>query len=134
KNYLFLLLLCIVGYSCRYDNLNEVNPSPASPCASVVPDTVSFSKNIAPLLSNSCATPGCHSGSYPPVNLNLESANSYAQLSKPGGNYINTVNPTQSVLYKCLVATYSRMPPTEKLDDCELELITRWMQQNAKNN
>ena len=47
-------------------------------------------------------------------------------------NYIDTVQPENSVLYGALTATSKIMPPSGKLDDCKIEMILKWIQQGAK--
>lgn len=100
----------------------------------VIPTTVSFNQNIVPILNNYCATAGCHSGSNPSANLNLESSVAYAQLSKSGSGYIDTINPNFSLLYSQMISVNQPMPPTGKLDDCKLNTVLSWLQQKAKNN
>jgi hypothetical protein len=106
---------------------------PASaPCT--LPDTVSFQGHIVPLLSQNCALPDCHSGNSPQGNLNLEAAKAYSQLMKKGSGYIDTIRPQNSVLYSSLVSVTDPMPPTGKLNSCDIQLIVNWMAQKAKNN
>ncbi|MDB5272457.1 MAG: hypothetical protein JWO58_824 [Chitinophagaceae bacterium] len=127
---LFILILTLVS-SCEY-NKGEVKP--AVDCSTVIPSTVSFSADIVPVLTKSCATAGCHSGASPQGNLNLEANNAYAQLNKSGSGYLNVSNPHNSILYISLVSTTDPMPPTGALDPCAVELIVKWMSQGTKNN
>lgn len=100
----------------------------------IIPETVSFSKDIAPLFTANCSTSGCHSGNNPAGNLNLEASVAYAQLHKNGSGYIDTVNPKFSLLYSQMVSVNTPMPPTGKLDDCKLNTVLKWLEQKAKNN
>ena len=77
---------------------------------------------------------GCHSGSNPKGNLNLENSESYEQLWRKKSGYIDTLNPSLSVLYASMNSSSNPMPPAGKLDNCTVELILRWIQQKAKNN
>jgi hypothetical protein len=124
--YLILLPIIIFSWSCRYDKLDLVDPASQN---GLMQDTVSFSKDIVPIFVNNCNT-SCHSGIYPAADLNLEPSYAYAQLTRTGSGYVNTINPENSRLYKSLI---SNMPPMGKLDEPTIELIAKWMQQ-AKNN
>ena len=129
-SYIFYISIILL-YACAY------NKESASPKETICTDTiknVSFEKDITPIFTANCTTAGCHSGSNPQSNLNLEASKAYASLSKKGSGYIDTINPTSSVLYSALVSVSSPMPPTGKLPVCDLKRIQVWMQEGAKNN
>jgi hypothetical protein len=126
------LFIAVLLHSCVYRN--EEDMTLAVDCSKVIPDTVSFSKDVQPILTNNCATANCHSGNSPEGKLNLESGKAYAQLMKKGSGYVDTINPGISVLNSMLISKSNPMPPTGKLDACSIELITEWMKQKAKNN
>ncbi|HSZ71638.1 MAG TPA: c-type cytochrome domain-containing protein [Cytophagaceae bacterium] len=130
--YIFLVNIIIISYSCVYHKGDQVNPE--KDCANSIPDTVSFSRNVLPVFNTYCSTSGCHSGSSPSGNLNLESSQAYAQLMKRGSGYIDTSNPNNSVLYSSLISQSNPMPLNGRLDDCTINLIVKWMNQGAKNN
>ena len=133
KNFIRILFpVSILFFACSY---NKGELKPASVCAPLV-KPVSFSADIVPILTQNCALSGCHSGSSPESNLNLEASKAYAALLKKGSGYVDTINPTSSVIYSSLVSVSSPMPPDgqRKLDACELKLIETWMKQGAKNN
>lgn len=125
--YTFYVLVGISACSCTYDNLES------HPCANA-PDIISFSADIVPILNTNCSTLLCHSGSEPAGNLNLEADKAYTSLQKEGSGYINTANPTHSVVYSQLFSTSKPMPPDGKLDPCTTSLILKWLEQGAKNN
>src|SRR6478609_7482082 len=107
KHYRSCLLLTgvlLLSFSCTYNKGETVNPV----CADVI-EHVSFATDIQPILTTNCATSGCHSGNTPEGNLNLEAANAYTSLSKPGKGYIDTNTPKYSVLYSSLVSTTAPM-------------------------
>ena len=120
----FILLL--LG-SCAY-----VKVEPRTLCEP--PSTVSFGRDIQPVFDVHCNTAGCHSGTNPKGNLNLEAAVAYSQLWKKKSGYIDTLNPIYSVLYASMNSTSNPMPPDGKLDKCTLDLVLKWIQQKAKNN
>lgn len=98
------------------------------------PSTVSFKNDVQPIFDANCTTSGCHSGTNPKGNLNLEATVSYAQLMNSQSGYINTSNATSSLLYSSMNSVNNPMPPNGKLDHCTLEIIKTWIEQGAKNN
>lgn len=103
-------------------------------CTMGIPDTVSFSRDVAPLLAANCATQGCHTGTSPEGNLNLEASFAYAQITRKSKGYLDTLNPKRSVLYNSLTSPDNLMPPSGKMEDCKIDLIMKWMAQRAENN
>jgi hypothetical protein len=131
KCVIFMLIVCV--WACSHEKENT--PAPVVkplPCA--ISDTVSFQKNIVPIFNQHCNTSGCHSGSKPEKNFNLEPSKAYATLTKKGSGYVDTIDPTGSVLYSAMVAVENPMPPKGRLDSCTLKMIQFWMKQGGKNN
>jgi hypothetical protein len=118
----FTLLGC---FSCTHEKQEPICSPPA---------TVSFQQNILPIFNQHCNTSGCHSGSVPSANLNLEKSVAYAQLTRKGKGYVDTLTPQYSVLYASMNSTSNPMPPNGKLDKCTVELVYKWIEQKAKNN
>jgi hypothetical protein len=125
--YVYITIFLLFQFSCTYKK-EDVNPL----CD--IPDTVSFSSDIIPLFNTHCSLSGCHSGSSPEGDLNLEASMAYTQLTSGNSGYVDTVNPEFSVLYVSMKSVSSPMPPTGNLDDCTTELVLKWIEQNAKNN
>lgn len=125
--FLIFMMVCLALSACTYQHA-DVNP-----CTSI-PSTVSFHTHILPIFQQQCSTSGCHSGSSPTGNLNLEDSVAFAQLMQPSKHYIDTITPTNSVLYIQMNAVSNPMPPTGRLDDCTIQTVLRWIQQGAKNN
>lgn len=117
--------------ACAY---NKVPKEIAPEISCQTKDTISFNKDVLPVLVNNCAISNCHSGSTPEASFNLEAAVAYATLSKKGSGYIDTITPRYSALYSSMVSVSQPMPPTGKLDKCTLAIIEKWMVQKAKNN
>lgn len=100
-----------------------------------LPDSVSFALHVLPIFKTECATENCHSGTKPASNLNLENDKAYAQISNSYRGYLNTSQPTNSLLYNLLTTDGSKkMPPNKKLDQIQIDLIVKWMAQGALNN
>ena len=122
-----LLMVLVIGtsFSCK-----KKKASTTTDCEVV--DTVSFQKNIVPIFEAQCVS--CHCGSNASGNLNLEANVAYQNLSDPKSGYLDTINPTYSLLYASMISTSNPMPPNGKLDKCTTDLILKWIQQKAKNN
>jgi len=98
-----------------------------------VTTTVSFSKDIVPLLTANCAKSGCHGGT---INPNLTAANAYNSLT---GGLVNTATPSNSVVFLWLTGkdmpsqTYMPLGGTNNPGNIN-GLILAWITQGAKNN
>src|SRR5476651_135051 len=92
---------------------------------------VSFSKDIQPIFTNSCATNGCHGGSVAP---NLGQATSYNALIN--ASLVNTETPASSDLYLWLTGKKSvAMPAGSANNPSNINaLVLAWIKQGAKNN
>lgn len=116
-----LFLLYITG--CEKDTIRN--------SASDLPATVSFSKNIAPILNNNCIS--CHGASgssamTPPV---LQGVNTYQDLMAS----VDTIKPEESDLYQMVIGKGdNQMPPSSLLPANDASMILKWIQQGAKNN
>lgn len=95
---------------------------------------ISFKNDLIPVFTSSCALSGCHTGPSPEGHLVLDSAVAFANLSKPGSGYIDTSAPESSLLYTSLLSTTEPMPPTGKLNDCNLKMILKWLREKAPDN
>lgn len=126
-----ILLLTVTVMSCVY---RKIERPALEPCGGVAKDSARFNEHVLPILLANCTNPGCHSGTRPQGNLNLEKDKAYLQLTSPFKGYMDTLEPINSVLYNTLTSPVNLMPPTGKLPDCEIEIIMKWMAQKAKNN
>ena len=95
-------------------------------------DNVSFNKDIVPIFEAHCVS--CHSGNNPSGNLNLESSVAYSNLIDTKSGYIDTIEPTYSLIYASMISTTNPMPKNGRLDKCTTDLILKWIQQKAHNN
>jgi hypothetical protein len=112
------------------------------------PGVVSFSTDVQPIFSGSCATATfCHKGASPAKGLNLESGQAYANTVnvaatelgsmsrvKPGdlaNSYlIHKINGTQGNV----AGSGSQMPLGGSLTTSEIQTITKWVQDGAPQN
>ncbi len=98
----------------------------------VITTTVSFQKNVVPLLTKNCAISGCHvSGGQTP---NLTADKAYTSLVS--GKLVDTGTPANSVLYLHLIGSLSpQMPMGASPNPGNIEaFVLAWVQQGAKNN
>lgn len=123
KNFYLALSILILMISCKKGTTEPVCTTPA---------TVSFSKDIQPIFNANCNTSGCHSGTKPAGNLNLERNQAYANLMDSKSGYIDTTKPENSILYVSMTSKTNPMPPNGKLDGCTTDLILKWIQQGAR--
>ena len=91
---------------------------------------ISYSEEIAPIISSNCSASGCH-GSANYVKFSLST---HDQLIKGG---ISAGSPNTSELYNTLISLGDDvMPkkPYKALTDKQIQLIYVWIGQGAKNN
>lgn len=118
--FLFLILTQITG--CEYNYFEPVTLSDQ--------DTVSFAKDVLPILHNHCQGSGCHvSGGVTP-----DLSDDYAYSSLTDGGYVDTLNPEQSTIYLRLTASIKYMPPSGKLPELSIQRILQWIKQGARDN
>jgi hypothetical protein len=93
--------------------------------------TVSFSKDIQPILTTSCAKSGCHSGSVAP---NLSAGIAFNALEN--GNFININTPASSEVYLWMTGKRAvTMPAGSANNPSNINaLVLAWVKQGAKNN
>lgn len=118
-----LFLLSLI--SCEKTTTVVVN------AGSTITQTMSFSKDIVPIFSASCAKSGCHnSGAKSP---DLSTANAYKALTV--GGYIKANDPDNSTLMQWLNGKKSPVMPLGAGPDDKINAkIYAWIKQGAKNN
>lgn len=122
---LFISAILYLSVSCKKAVVEEVCTQPT---------VVSYKNDIQPIFNTNCATSGCHAGKKPAGSLNLEASVSFENISDSKSGYIDTVNPTASLLYTSMTSVTNPMPPNGKLSKCTTDLILKWIEQKAKNN
>lgn len=82
---------------------------------------ISFSNRIMPIIQNSCV--GCHNSSNPSGGYDLSSYN----------EIIKSIDPLIGSIKH--LSGYSEMPKgSQKLDDCSINVIQKWIDAGHKNN
>ena len=95
---------------------------------------VSFSKDIIPILTASCAiNTSCHIGaSSLNQQTNFDSDSAYYTIVHKG--LVSTSNPSASLLYAEVAEGQMPLPPAAALPVADQNLILEWIQQGALNN
>jgi hypothetical protein len=121
---LCLTLITVMLSGCYKTATLLVDNSPA------ITTTVSFSKDLQPILTSSCAKSGCHNGS---VSPDLTAANSYNSLTL---GFVNTGDPSNSDVYLWLTGKKAAtMPLGSSNNPSNINaLVLAWINQGAKNN
>lgn len=116
--YCSLIFLSLFLFSCESENEEGLFPlsTVEVPRDTTTILTVSFQRDIAPLISTKCASPGCHA-----ANSNFPTLLNYTQIK---------ANKT-SINGRVSAGT---MPQSGPLPQNEKDLIATWIIEGAKNN
>jgi len=119
-----IAMILIMVSSCSKTATLLEDKSPA------ITTTVSFSKDVAPILTANCAKSGCHNGSISP---NLSSGSAYNSLTN---GFVSTASPSSSLVYLWLTGKESvTMPLGGTNNPSNINgYILAWITQGAKNN
>ncbi len=84
--------------------------------------SVGFAADIAPIISTNCAS--CHSGGSPNGGISLTNYSQIAALATSGAlkNVITGSNGAP------------QMPPGGRMNDCNIDKISKWIEDGAQNN
>lgn len=125
----FLILILITGLfeGCYYDNLTELHPELGINSASCDSSgTISYSKQIKPILDRTCGTSNSCHGPSNTSSLPLNTYNGVKTIAK-NGSFWGSVNWS---------AGFAAMPKNSstKLDACSLTTIRKWIDAGALDN
>lgn len=95
----------------------------------VITDSVSFSADIIPIFQTNCMGSSCHDNIKP--ILTPDKAYDELLFSPSGTQYVDTLNPSESYLYKRIT---TNMPPGGLMNQEEIGYILAWIEQGAQNN
>jgi hypothetical protein len=151
KNKIFILfvvsILAALCYpSCKHDPIIDPDPGPVDtvdtidmpidtpmlvPCS---PDSVYFQNEILPLLVSNCTESGCHNAIDKKEGVILDSYDNI--IATVDDVTSNDWNKNELIEVLVLNQPDKRMPPApnEKLSLLQVERITKWVAQGAKNN
>ena len=90
------------------------------------PQSISFSKDLAPIFNTKCALSGCHvSGAHKPY---LATAVSYQEVTN--GGFVNTIVPKDSRLYIMINGEMKEYIPSA----ADRQKVYDWIRNGAPNN
>lgn len=119
KHFYKLSLLSVIfsmGLSaCYYDKEELLYPN--TDCNTA---TVSFSRDVFPILQTRCATPGCH----------VQGGGSSMLFE----NYTQIKASVQSGKFNDRVIVQQNMPPGQPLSKCQLDFLKAWIEKGSPDN
>lgn len=123
------------------------NESPSLRIIPIIPPgnaPISFSADVQPIFTRSCAKSGCHEGPFAPLDLSLEQGHAYANLVGVPSRWeptLNRVEAGRSDLSYIIIKLEgngqgARMPfdGPPYLPDAEIQLIKDWIDEGASDN
>jgi len=132
------LFAAILIFGCEDQIVNECNEKELEG-GTKLSSLSSIQKEI---FSGSCAKSGCHAGSNPQANLNLEDGNSYTNLVNvdallyPGQKRVIPFDSKNSLLIKILRGEVSPQMPisADPLSSAVIDSIAVWIDNGALDN
>lgn len=115
--------IAMITAGCYNDKADKLYPSPGT----VVCDTttVTYTDDIKPIFEAKCNTPGCHDAGAIAGGYNF-TTQAGIQVPALNGRIVGCIN---------WASGFSAMPKgLPKLQQCEIDKITRWVNQGALNN
>ncbi len=112
------LLICLLFLSsCYYDNQEDLYQYLNNNCDTT---NITFNNSVMPIIVNECSS--CHLGSN---NLGQVSLNNYNELMI----YVNN-----GELLSDIQGTTNVMPKSGKMNNCNISIIEKWINDGAQNN
>ena len=134
----FLLLISLIYPACEHDipELGEtIIDGDLEPC--VEDGLVHFINDIQPILTSSCAVPGCHDAETPTAQVDLSSYEAVMNTKVREEFIVVPGNAGQSTLYRALriLDIIVPMPPpfNYQITNQQKNLIKRWINEGATN-
>lgn len=119
-----IIVIIIIMSSCYYDNEEELYPQPVS-CDTT---NVTFAGTVKPILDQQCLS--CHSGGAPSAGIRLETYDDIvAAAIIPEGTFGSLLGVIKHS------SGNSPMPKgANKLSDCKIKQIEKWVNDGTLNN
>jgi hypothetical protein len=127
----FIIACSLILFSCK-DQTNQNRTSDI-----IFPDSlVSFSKQVAPLFQQTCVASGCHGGTQPAANLDLEFDVCWHSLIDFLPPIVLPKNGTNSPLVKYLDGRLAPQMPlrSQALTKNQITGVKTWINEGAQNN
>lgn len=124
KKILAMLAVAVVLAGCYNDSIEELYPAKTGGGGSTCDTaTVTFAGSIKPIIDSKCATSGCHDAATIGGGYNMST---YAGVKSSTGRLVGAIT---------WASGHSAMPKgMNKLDDCSIAKITKWVNEGALNN
>lgn len=128
-----------LAYSCQHQpeivpTANNGNPNnPGGGTGKCDPDSVYFENDILPILTSNCGMAGCHDAITQTEGINVAS---HASLINSGAVKPGNVNGSDLIEVITENDPDKKMPPPPRtaLTQEQINKLTKWIQQGAKNN
>ena len=108
--------------SCYNDNLEDLYPGTGGNCQL---DSVTFSRTIQPIINQSCAFGGCHDAGSAAFGIDLSNYEGMQRIAA-NGRLVGAITHATGF--------YPMPKNAQKLDDCKLSQIQKWVSAGAPNN
>ena len=108
-----LPLFLLMSSFCSCENKNAL-PTPADECAAI-----SYALHVQPIISAHCAITGCHVTGFPPGDFTT---------------YEGVRAQIENGFFQSKVLELKSMPPSDSLNEGELETLQCWVEHGALNN
>lgn len=139
KTIIVLSALLALAYSCQHQpevlpTANNGNPNnPGGGTGNCNPDSVYFENDILPILTSNCGMSGCHDAITQTEGINVAS---HASLINSGAVKPGNVNGSDLIEAITETDPDKKMPPPPRtpLTQEQINKLTKWIQQGAKNN
>ena len=126
------LLLGAIGSASTASAQEKKKPAPPPPAGPNADGSISYARQVYPVLNDRCQP--CH---YPRDKKGGLDVSTYAAFIKGGKtkNMVVAGNPDQSFLIKEIVGKDPPMPKNANpLTPPQIDLITKWIKEGARNN
>jgi len=127
KKYIVLLGALAIFAGCYNDKADKLYPLPATTTCDTT--TVSYKTNVAPIINQYCAISGCHNASGDAVTGNRDYT-IFATLQSEA---------TTTLMINDITGNPARGDNTmplnlPSLSQCDINILTRWVNEGAPNN
>jgi len=108
---------------CNYHNIEEYFDEIDDSLTDCVPENVSFSKDVFPIIVNNCSA--CHNDITHYKDRNYDTYEGIADVAA-SGKLLRVINHESGI---------ANMPQNaDKLDQCYIDIIEQWINDGAENN
>lgn len=125
KQYIILtmIILAVILSACNNHNIKEYFDEVGDTTTICFPDSVSFSKDVFPIIVNNCSA--CHNDIVHYKDRNYDTYEGIADAAN-SGKLLRAINHESGI---------ENMPKNaEKLNQCYINTIEKWISDGAENN